>query len=222
MPASREEVTKFILDNLEAILPGNSDTPRYKAYLEGLSNKDFDDYIRCLGTGEKYLTLTAPNFGSPRIDIDRNFELAKKLGLKFFQKLWYDETETRPRFQTAVERLILLLPVRVASQRLAKKMSIPRTQKVINPLTGQATGESKAAAISFPELRVCAAMGLDNTMIELMKYRGGDMRGGSALTASLLRTGRANLKTLSHFASGVESTNTLRTYLNSIMLRANL
>lgn len=222
MGASRAEVTNYILENLEALLPGNTDTPRYKAFLEGLSNKDFTTYMEDLKSGKKYLTITAPNFGPTQLNIDRNFDLGKKLGLKFFQKLWYDGDEDTPRHQSAVERLVVMLPFRVASQRLTKKMSIPRTQRVVNTLTGQPTGDSKGAAISFPELRVCAAMGLDSTMEELMKYRGGDARGGSAMMASLLRTGRANLKTLSHFASGVESTKTLRTYLNSIMLKANL
>ena len=223
MAGNRKAATDFILENLEALLPGNSDTERYRVFLNGLSEKDFASYMSDLRTGEKrYLTLTAPNFGSSTISIERNTKLAEKLGVKFFQKLWYEATEDRPRYLTPIKYLNCMMVIRVASQRLAKKMSIPRTQRVVNMLTGQPTGDSKGAAISFPELRVCAAMGLDETMVELMKYRGGDARGGMALNASLLRTGKANLKTLSHFASGVTSTSTLRTYLNSIMLKANL
>ena len=101
-------------------------------------------------------------------------------------------------------------------------LSIPKTQRVINALTGQPTGDSKGAGISHPELRVCAAMGLDSTMIELMKYRGGDNRGKAALTASLIRTGRASQSVLENFASGVESTSTLRSYLVSAGLKTTL
>ena len=70
--------------------------------------------------------------------------------------------------------------------------------------------------------RVCAAQGLDNTMVELIKYRGGDQRGNAALNASLIRTGRANLNTLSHFASGVVSSSTLKSYMTGCHLKINL
>ena len=222
MSGNRKAAIEYILKNLEEILPGNSDTPRYKEYLEKLSDKEFEAYMQALKTGDKYLTITAPNFGKVNLNLERNKKLADKLGIKLFHKLWFEGDENMPSYLSPIEYLVLKLPVRVASQRLAKKMSVPKTQRVINTLTGQPTGDSKGASISHPELRVCAAMGLENSMIELMKYRGGDNRGYAALNASLMRTGRASLKTLSFFASGVESTATLKTYLTAAMLKNTL
>lgn len=222
MGASRTEVTAFILKNLDAILPGNSDVPRYKAFLEGMTDKAFSEYMKDLGTGNKFLTITAPNGTKPGLSHERNLELGDKLGIPFFQKLWFEGKGDMPSYQTPNEFLVVRVPVRLASQRLQKKMSVPKTQRVINALTGQPTGDSKGASISFPELRVCASMGLEKTMVELMKYRGGDARGGAAYNASLMRTGRVNLQAISHFASGVESTNTLKTFLLSAHLRNSL
>lgn len=222
MGASRQEVTAFILKNLDALLPGNGDVPRYKAYLEGLSNAAFAEYIKALGTGEKYLTITAPNGAPISLNLERNLTLGEKLGIKFFQRLWVDGTEDRPAYRTLPEYLVVKLPVRIAAQRLQKKMSIPKSMRAINTLTGQPTGESKGASISFPELRVCSAMGMESSMVELMKYRGGDARGGAAYNASLMRTGHVNLDTMSHFASGVESTATLKTFLTAAHLNNTL
>lgn len=222
MAGNRVAAIQFILTNLEAILPGNSDVERYKMYLEGLSEQDFKAYMLDLRSGTKYLTITAPNFGKTNLNLERNRALAEKLKVKLFHRLWFEGKEDTPTFLSPLEYLVLKLPVRLASQRLSKKMSIPKTQRVINSLTGQPTGDSKGAGISHAELRVCSAMGLGNSMIELMKYRGGDLRGWSALNASLMRTGRANLKTLNYFASGVESTATLKTYLTSAMLKNTL
>lgn len=222
MPGNRKAATDFILKSLEAILPGNTDTPRYKAYLESLSDKDFDQLMKDYKSGEKYLTLTAPNGAKAKLSLERNYAYADKIGVKFHQKLWYDGDEDTPASLMPIERLVLKLPMRLASQRLDKKKSIPKTQRVINTLTGQPTGESKGASISLPELRVCAAQGLDNTMVELIKYRGGDQRGNAALNASLIRTGRANLNTLSHFASGVVSSSTLKSYMTGCHLKINL
>lgn len=219
MPKDRKAATEFILKNLNEILPGNTDVARYKEYLEKLSEKDFADYMQALRSGEKYVTLTAPNFGKVNLDLERNKKLADKLGVKLFNKLWFEGDEDMPTYLSPIEYLVLKLPVRVASQRLIKKMSVPKNQRVINHLTGQPTGDSKGASISHPELRVCAAMGLENSMIELMKYRGGDNRGWAAMNASLMRTGKASLKTLSFFASGVESTATLKTYMNSAHIK---
>lgn len=221
MAKDRDAATRFILSTLEEILPGNSDTERYRAYLTGLSDKDFEAYCEDLRSGKKYLTLTAPNFSKTRLSLERNFAVAKKLGVEFFQRLWVEE-EGLPPYLSTVKYLVVKVPFRLASQRIAKKQSIPKTQRAVNALTGQATGDSKGAAISYPELRVCTAMGLENTMIELMKYRGGDQRGNAALAASLMRTGRANLKTLSYFASGVQSTATLKTYLQAAHLANTL
>ena len=41
MSGNRQKATAFILENLEAILPGNADTPRYKKYLESLTDEAF-------------------------------------------------------------------------------------------------------------------------------------------------------------------------------------
>ena len=222
MAGNRQKATAFILAQMEAILPKNSDTPQYKAYLEGLSDKAFDQYMQDLKSGEKYLTLTAPNLGPSQLSVDRNVKVAEKLGYSFFKKLWIEGSGDTPTYLTPIEYLVVDLPMRLASQRLAKKMSIPKTQRSINALTGQPTGDSKGASISHPELRVCAAMGLEKTMVELMKYRGGDARGHAALSASLMRTGHANMSTLSHFASGVQSTATLKSYLTSAGLTTTI
>lgn len=222
MAGNRQGATEHILKNLEAILPGNSDTPRYKAYLESLNDKAFEEYMKDLRSGKKFLTLTAPNFGKHNLSLERNDALAKKLGVKFFHRVWMEGDGDAPTYLTPIEYAVFKLPVRLASQRLQKKMSIPKTQRVINTLTGQPTGDSKGASFSYPEVRVAQAMNLDNAVIELMKYRGGDLRGGAALNASLMRTGQASLKVLSHFASGVESTATVRTFLTAIHLKTSL
>lgn len=221
MAKDRKSATAYILNILESILPGNSDVPRYKAYLEGLSDKAFEQYAQDLKSGAKYLTLTVPH-GGPTLSIERNVALADKIGLKLFNKLWMPGDETTPPYLSPIEYMVVKLPVRIAAQRIKKKMSIPKTQRVINTLTGQPTGDSKGAGISHPELRVCAAMGLDMSMVELMKYRGGDQRGRAALVASLSRTGQASQKVLENFASGVESTATLKAYLTSACLKTTL
>lgn len=89
-------------------------------------------------------------------------------------------------------------------------------------MSGQPTGDSKGSKISFPELQNLAAMGLDNSVIEMMKYRGGDLKGFNAMNAMIARYGTTNLKTLQNYSSGVESTRVLKTFLTSCHLRSTL
>lgn len=222
MAGNRDAAIDLAVKTLEAILPGNPDGPRLKTYLESLNDKALDAFMEDLRSGKKFISLTAPNFGKSNLSLERNFAVGDKLGVKFYQRLWVEGDNETPSHLTPIEYLVVKLPVRIASQRIQKKMSIPKTQRVINTLTGQPTGESKGAGISFPELRVCAAMGLQKSMVELLKYRGGDQRGGAALNASLMRTGHASLKTLEHFASGVVSTATVKTFLTAAMLKNTL
>lgn len=223
MAGNRQAATETLLSWLRQISPNNTDIPRYEAFLSQMSDKAFAVYMDELKSGTKYLTLTIPNFTKTfHHTLEHGVAVADKMGVELFQRLWFGETEEVPAHLAPIPRLVGLVPVRLASQRLAKKMSIPKSQRVVNSLTGQVTGESKGAGISYPELRVCAAMNLENTMVELMKYRGGDLRGAAAFTASLVRTGRASVKALSYFASGVESTATLKSYLTSCHLKTTL
>ena len=88
MSGNRQKATAFILENLEAILPGNADTPRYKKYLESLTDEAFEAYMLDIKNGDKWLTLTAPNFAKTKLSLERNFQIAKKLGVSFFHHLW--------------------------------------------------------------------------------------------------------------------------------------
>jgi hypothetical protein len=118
--------------------------------------------------------------------------------------------------------MVIDLPIRRQSQHLQKKRSIPENNRVIDQLSGQPTGPSKGAKISYPELQVLAGMNMDSSLVELIKYRGGDKGGYNALNAMVGRYGAANLKTLSNYATGVQSTQTLKIFLTASHLKSTL
>ena len=89
-------------------------------------------------------------------------------------------------------------------------------------MSGQPTGDSKGSKISFPELQILASMGLDNCVVEMMKFRGGDLKGFNAMNGMIGKYGEASLKTLANYSSGVESTRTLKTFLTGMHLNSSL
>lgn len=219
---NRKAAEALILETLEAIVPGGATTGFYREYFKGLNDAAFATFMDDLESGRKFLTLTMPNFGhGPKLE--RNLAIGKTLGHQFFQRLWIGAHDGMPTHLTPVPVLVVDLPLRRASQMLVKKLSVQESDKTYDLLSGQPTGEARRGAkISFPELQVMVGMGLDKTVTELFKYRGGDTKGRRALNAMIGRHGQANLDTLSHYAGGVESTRTVSTFLKAMHLANTL
>lgn len=219
---NRAGAQNFILQYIGLLAPKTDNVEIYKKLFAAMSDKAFDEFMKDLESGEKHLALIAPNFNDTGLSVENNLAVADKLGHNFFPQIWIEGKGDVPTYLTPNTYLVADCPVRRASQTLVKKVSIPKHQRVVDSLTGQPTGESKGAKISYPEVQIAAAMGLEDTLIELVKYRGGDARGRAAMSAMISKYGRANIKTLSQYASGVESTRTLRTFLTAAHLRNNL
>ena len=76
--------------------------------------------------------------------------------------------------------------------------------------------------MSYPELQVLAALGLESTAVELMKYRGGDQGGFAAMNASILESGAVKMDAIADKATGVESKHTLDVLLKSMHISSTL
>jgi hypothetical protein len=220
--SNRKAAEEFILKYVDKLLPGSDNVKLYKSLFSSMSDDDFKQYMDDIDTGRKFIAVVCPNFTEPALSGDRNYAIADELGHNFFQRIWIEGTGDVPTYLTPIPYLVLDLPLKRASQLLIKKISVPDNNRVVDTLTGQPTGESKGASISTPELQVCAAMGLESTMVELLKYRGGDVKGFQAMNNMIAKYGSANLKTLSMYASGVESTNTLKTFLTAMHVKSTL
>lgn len=218
--ANRKAASDIIISYIDKIAPGNGET--YKKLFASMSDKEFDAFISDLDSGEKFLIVISPNFTKNPITLENNLKIGDELGHNFFQRIWIEGKGDTPTYLTPNEYMVVDLPLRRASQLLVKKISVPKHNRVVDSLTGQPTGESKGAKISYPELQVAAAMGMENCMVELMKYRGGDSRGMAAMSNMLSKYGVANLDTLEPYSGGVESTRSLRTFLTSAHLKNNL
>ena len=220
--ANRKQAEEFILRFMKEIEPTGYNVKAWTKILQEMSDKDFDAYMKDIRDGKKYLVVFRPMYEATGITVENNLKVAEKYGLSFFERLVFTGDEKTPDHKSAIEYLIVDLPYRRQSQTLDKKISVPDDNKTIDELTYQPTGASKGAKISYPELQVLIGMGLDNAISELIQYRGGDRGGFNAYNAMMLRYGSANLKTLSNYSTGVESTKTLRTYLTAAHLSSTL
>lgn len=220
--ANRKAAEAFILEFMNDIDSSGYNVEQYKKIFSDLSDKDFETYMKGLRDKTKCLVIFKPMYKAKEITVENNLKVAEKYKLNFFEKLLITNDPATPDHKTAIEYLVVELPYRRQSQTLDKKISLPDDNKVIDMLTYQPTGASKGAKISYPELQVLIGMGLDNSIAELIKFRGGDKGGFNAYNAMFNRYGSANLKVLNNYATGVESTKTLKIYLTSMGLKNTL
>ncbi len=222
MAGNRKAAEDFIVSNIMRITGDSYNRDRYIKYFQSLSDKEFEDYINDLETGDKFLTVQVPNFSDSKLSVENNIKIANSLKYSFFQRLWIGPTAGMPRYLSPVEYLVIDLPLRRVSQMLIKKISTAEHSRSIDTYSGQVAGDSKTSKISYPELQLAATLNLDNSLVELIKYRGGDIRGGFALDAMLKKYGTASMATLGKYSSGVESTKTLKIFLNCCHLKSTL
>jgi len=222
MAKNRKKAEEFILQFCKDIEPTGYNVEQYKKIFADMSDKEFDDYMVGLRDKSKFLVLFKPMYKAKGLTTENNLKVATKYGLDFFERLQFTGNENEPDTVTSIKYLVIDLPYRRQSQTLEKKISLPDNNRIIDQSTYQPTGASKGAKVSFPELQVLIGMGLDNSINELIKFRGGDRGGFSAYNSMMLRYGSVNLRTLNNYATGVESTKTLKSYLLGMHIKQNL
>jgi hypothetical protein len=222
MAGNRQKAQALCLEYIDKILPGSGNRKIYEDLFASMSDEAFEAFIGKLKSGQARLALIAPNMAEPKLSVERNLAIAKELGHEFFQRIWMDGKAGAPKYLSAVPYLVVDLPLRRQAQLLVKKISIPEDNRSVDNLTGQPTGASKGSKISYPEIQILAALGLDDSITELIKYRGGDQKGFIAMNDSIARTGGVSQKALEPLGTKVKVTQTLSTYLTAMHLKSTL
>lgn len=205
---SRASATAFIIEKLRDAA-GDYSADFYQKYLSGKDDKEFSEYIDRLESGEESLVIEEELFGSSNISFEKNLEIARSMGKDFYHYLIHTaQKKGVPGFKSAVKCLVLDIPVKRPSQMSEKKITAPTNYSIVNEITGQVTGKSKGASITTPEIGLLSSMGVDLTLEEAMKARGGDSGMQDALFSYLEKTGRVSLEEVRGFSTGVKSIKT--------------
>ena len=219
---NRKAATAELLKMIDRLLPGSENATLYKDRLATMTDDDFEAFIGRLETGEEILSLIAPNLSEHKLSLENNLALAKEWKHEFFEQLWLTDPTTGVVYLTPVKYLVVDLPVRRQQQLLFEKMSIPKDNRRVDENTGQPAGDSHGASLSFPEVQTLYAQGIDQSIEELFKFRGGDIKGMQAMNRQVIETGSVSLASLRRVRTVVKSTETLSTLLKAMHLDNNL
>lgn len=212
-----KEVQQWIGNFVESILPGAGNKEMYAAVFEQMSDKEFVQFMRTVEE-RGYLDIIVPNLTAQKLSTERNIKIAKKeFGHNFFERVIIKDSEKS--YMSNVQYMILQLPVRRQSQHSIKGISTSEDNRQLDQLSGQPTGDSKAAKISYPEAQLMQGMNLPVSLVELMKERGGDIGMFNAAKAMASATGTISMAAIADRATGVESTKSLHIFLTCAHLR---
>jgi len=222
MNTTRAKIEKFICDEAEASLPGSPNREMYKKFFSQLDDAQFGELMRRIRDENLILPIVAPNFAKYRIDNKRCMDQAKRLGFEFFKRMIVPAGPMTRSYLTPNKYLTFMITTRRQAQHLREKISTGASVRSVDRFTDQVTGDSKASRLSFPEMDTLAAMGLKNSIVEQIKFRGGDERGFNAFNTLIDRQGVVHLDTANQHSSGVKVTHSVSMFLNAAHIRNNL
>ena len=223
----REKITKLVASVMAKLDPpakGQEQGDNEKFWtdlLTGFTDEQFGQFIRMIKNKKASLYITMPNM-TKSLKINNLVAAADSLGLPLSHRLWLpDKTRPGKKYLTNEKYLVLELPIRRAQQEWDKKLSVPSRAKKVDALTGQVVGDDRACAISSPEIQALNVRGLPNTMMEIVKVRGGDVHAYSDFNRQLMENGQASLSKLDP-RSRARSATIAHVLLESMLIANNL
>lgn len=218
-PNSVADKRKRIIDKIVKVMntldPTQDNGVRYRTMLENMSDQEFSRFMGLIKSKKYQLNIIMPNM-IKNIRIPDIFEAARLVNYEFMHHLWLPDPVSGKKFKTNEKYMVLDLPIRRAKQEVDKKRSVPEGDTKIDALTGQVTGGDRACSISTTEIRALQTRGLNKTMVELIRVRGGDVTAYGNFKRQLEESGEARLNDLD------PSTRTTSSVIAGVLLKGML
>ena len=223
MTGNRKAAEAVVLEGIEALMPGSDNKRIYEELFASMNDQQFEEWVAEFEGTPKLLPIIAPNLPAKgkRLSVKRNLALAEKWGVKLFERIW-QTNDDGTRYLSTHKYMVVPLPLRRQAQILEKKISIPEDNNTVDDLTGQAAGSSKGSKVSFPQIQILASHGLDKTLLEMLKMRGGDTKAFNAMNAEISKTGSVSIDNIAQMGTEVKSTTTLNSLFTCMHLENKL
>ena len=194
--AARSKIESYVYKVMSILDPAGDNTKRWKEFFGGLDDKGFEKFMKNLADKKVAMNLVMPNI-KKQLHIKDLLDAAKAVDYKTSHRLWMpDRTRPGKKYLTNESYLVFTLPIRRAQQEVDKKLSVPERDNKIDALTGQVVSTDKASSISAIEIQNLHVRGLDQTLAELVRVRGGDINAYGDFSRQLEENGEAKLSSL--------------------------
>lgn len=190
--AMRKKIEAYVIEHMNYMDPSKKNGKRYEEFFSGLSDAEFDKWMRDLKEGKDVLIFYSANI-EDKVKIENLVAETHRLKLKLFEKLRIWDDVTQKYYLTPNEYFVAPQIVRRFSQFADHKLSVPESDKRIDMLTGQVVKPDQAAGITLPEVQSLYGRGLNKTLLELLKFRGGDVTALAEYKRELEETGATSI-----------------------------
>ena len=218
--ARRKAGEKWVYLYFRTLDPSGYNLRYYQELLPKLSDAEFFAWGKRIKEGRTRLWVYAP-VDEVFLKI-RDIEAAAELvGIPLEEPIsQYDESTDR-RYTSTHAYPILTVPVRRLKQYQMDKLSVPESDRTLNPLTGQVTKPDKSSSISISEGLGYDSKGLTTTLTEFTAVRGGRVNAYASMRRDLETTGQARMGDLDN-EGRVASAQTANTLLTAMHIGNNL
>ena len=218
MTEKRKQTQEYIIANMKKADPSGKNAERYTKLFASMSDKDFHEYMLRLKNKQDVLVVYSANMVD-KINLRNLLTLAKELGVELFERIRLWDEPTQSYYLSPNKYCILQMVVRRMSQFVDHKLAVADGDSRIDLLTGQVAKPDKAGSISQVEIQTLYAKGLENTILELIKYRGGDVTAFAEFKRELEETGKTTIAR--ETGSVVRSAVVLDVLLSGMHIEAN-
>lgn len=222
MAGNRKKAQDVLLSMFKQLDADGFDYVLLEKRVKAMNDKEFDYFMQDLESEKTQLSITVPIGSNDKFNMEHIFKVADAFGHSFFERIWINRGDGTPVYLSKFPYLVIDAPVRRQAQHISEKMSVPRDNSTTDHLTGQVTGPSKGSSVSGPEANIAVAIGMQDTLVEFMKIRGGDARSLNAMNREIAQRGGASQEEIFKVGGRVKSTQTLQTFFTCMHLDSTL
>lgn len=192
-----------------------------------MSDNDFNKFMLKIKETRGYNfsfeanSLTSKN----KMRINKIHQIAEKYGIPLTEYVIFPHKNKDNLDNPMVSKTplpIIMVTVKRLQQMLAKKNKTTSDSNVVNPVTGQVTGDSKAARLSSPQTYSLITTGQENSVREYLSVRADDNHAKREMFKEIETTGKAHLSNYDISTVNKSSVQTMEVFLKSAGLRSNI
>jgi hypothetical protein len=218
MNKKRQAIQQYLIKYYKKIESSGKNAIKMQAFFDSMTDTDFDEWMKSLKNHDEVLSLEVPAL-NVKVSMDNLLGVAKELKVELFSRLKLWDAPTQSYYLTPKKYCILTLPIRRMSQFVDHKLAVPESDSKIDHLTGQVMKPDQANSISQIEVQSLYARGLKSTILELIKYRGGDVSAFAEYKRELEEQGNTTIAR--ETGSINRSAVVLDVYFSGMMLETN-
>jgi hypothetical protein len=227
--AMKKQIQKLIIETVNILEPKGFNKAKYTRMFKGMSDAAFSKFVKDkLNDDGRFFQLEVSSYDKGGFPTFPNIKKAAKyLDIPLDEKITYphfdnltDGDDERIQSQTVAPVGYLLM--RTPVQRVVKKSKQSVNVSTRDPITGQSTKSTKGGRVSYVDVAVMTAVGLDNCVREFTTVRADNMEAKSEALEAIKAKGSLRLSELDIDTSKNVSVRSADQLLTGAFLKTNL